>query len=104
MGCSRSGNFAVQNTDLLIVLGCRLTSMTTGDSLKDFARSAKIIVIDIDPVEHSKKSVNIEKLILADLKNVLAELNKTDLGLINKVWRNKCLHWKKNFYLLITII
>ena len=103
MGCSRSGNFAVQNTDLLIVLGCRLTSMTTGDSLKDFARSAKIIVIDIDPVEHSKKSVNIEKLILADLKNVLAELNKTDLGLINKVWRNKCLHWKKT-YLLITII
>ena len=56
MGCSRSGNFAVQNTDLLIVLGCRLTSMTTGDSLKDFARSAKIIVIDIDPVEHSKNS------------------------------------------------
>ena len=41
--------------------------MTTGDSLKDL-QDPKIIVIDIDPVEHSKNSVNIEKLITMTLK------------------------------------
>ncbi|MEI8348356.1 MAG: thiamine pyrophosphate-binding protein, partial [Pseudomonadota bacterium] len=30
MGCSRAGNFAVQNADFLLVIGCRLTSLVTG--------------------------------------------------------------------------
>ena len=67
MGCSRAGNFAVQNSDLLLVLGHRLTSMTTGNDCTKFARDAKVIVVDIDAIEHTKKNVNIDKVIISDI-------------------------------------
>ena len=40
MRCSRAGNFALQNSDLLLVIGNRLTTMTTGEQLDKFAREA----------------------------------------------------------------
>ena len=42
MGCSRAGNFTVANCDLLLVLGSRLNSLTTGVDFCKFARHAKI--------------------------------------------------------------
>ncbi|WP_217521687.1 thiamine pyrophosphate-binding protein [Vibrio metschnikovii] len=46
---TRTANYAVQNTDLLIVLGSRLDIRQTGLDVKDFARMAKkIIQIDLD--------------------------------------------------------
>jgi acetolactate synthase-1/2/3 large subunit len=50
----RSANFIVQNSDLLIVMGSRLSLLQTGYSRKDFAPNAKIIHIDIDPTETNK--------------------------------------------------
>jgi acetolactate synthase I/II/III large subunit len=96
MGCSRAGNFAVQNSDLLIVLGNRLTSMTTGESCK-FAREAKVIIVDIDKIEHSKKNVEYEKLILSDLKFFLGSVLKHKLKKTDNKWVKKCMHWKEIF-------
>ena len=93
MGCSRAGNFAVQNSDLLIVLGNRLTSMTTGESRK-FARDAKVIIIDIDKIEHSKKNVKYQRLILSDLKFFLGSVLKRKLKKTDDKWVKKCMHWK----------
>lgn len=45
---NREANWAVQNCDLLIVLGARLDVRQTGSDTKDFARHAKIVQIDID--------------------------------------------------------
>lgn len=45
---TRVANFAIQNCDLLIVLGSRLDVRQTGADTDDFARSAKIIQIDIE--------------------------------------------------------
>jgi acetolactate synthase-1/2/3 large subunit len=45
---TRSGNFCVQNSDLLIVIGSRLSTRETGSPIKLFARDAKIIIVDID--------------------------------------------------------
>lgn len=45
---SRNGNFCVQNSDLLIVIGSRLSTRETGSPIKHFARTAKIVLIDID--------------------------------------------------------
>jgi acetolactate synthase-1/2/3 large subunit len=50
----RSANFIVQNCDLLIVMGSRLSLLQTGYSRKDFAPNAKIIHIDVDPTETNK--------------------------------------------------
>ena len=96
MGCSRAGNFAVQNSDLLIVLGNRLTSMTTGESCK-FARGAKVIIVDIDEIEHSKANVVYEKLILSDLKFFLRSALNHKLKKTDNEWVKKITHWKEIF-------
>ena len=48
---NREANWAVQNCDLLIVVGARLDVRQTGSDIEDFARKAKIIQIDIDPAQ-----------------------------------------------------
>ncbi len=97
MGCTRAGNFTVQNADLLLVLGCRLSAMTAGTSRAKFARAAKVVVVDVDPVEHSKRSVNIDRLIIADVKKFLCALIDEDVKAAGEEWRRKCLHWKRVF-------
>lgn len=46
---NREANWAVQNCDLLIVVGARLDVRQTGSDVEDFARNARIVQIDIDP-------------------------------------------------------
>lgn len=46
---NREANWAVQNCDLLIVVGARLDVRQTGSDVEDFARKARIVQIDIDP-------------------------------------------------------
>jgi acetolactate synthase-1/2/3 large subunit len=41
-------NFGVQNCDLLLVLGCRLSGRITGGLPETFARGAKLYVVDLD--------------------------------------------------------
>lgn len=96
MGCSRAGNFSIQNADLVIAFGSRLNSMTVGEKC-EFAREAKVIVVDIDEIEHSKQSVNIDKLILADLKEFFQAIDYTQINGDYKSWIEKTLHWKKIF-------
>jgi acetolactate synthase I/II/III large subunit len=97
LGATRAGNFTVQNADLLIVLGCRLSTVTTGEEFDKFARAAKVIVVDIDKVEHSKKTIKIDHLIISDAKQFLIALMKENVKAVNKYWINKCLHWKQIF-------
>jgi acetolactate synthase I/II/III large subunit len=48
---NREANWAVQNCDLLIVVGARLDVRQTGSDTGDFARNAKVVQIDIDPAQ-----------------------------------------------------
>lgn len=48
---NREANWAVQNCDLLIVVGARLDVRQTGSDVEDFARQARIVQIDIDPAQ-----------------------------------------------------
>ncbi len=96
-GASRYGNFAIQNSDLVISIGCRLSSDTTGSEREKFAREAKIVVVDIDEVEHSKKGVKIERFIKADACMFLEEASKMQVACTWDVWRDKCKHWKRIF-------
>lgn len=96
MGCSRAGNFTIQNADLVLILGSSANSMTVGESCQ-FARDAKKIVIDIDPIEHSKNSVIMDKLIVCDAKLFLKELLNQKIYIKNDSWIVKCKHWKNIF-------
>lgn len=97
MGCSRAGNFAVQNADYVLVLGSRLTALTTGTDYCKFARSAQVAVVDIDPVEHSKEGIRIDRLVTADLHAFLAALVQQPVKQASEAWVEKCLHWKRLF-------
>lgn len=94
LGGSREGNFAVQNADLVIVIGSRLQSVVTGPDFDRFARAARIIVIDISESEHKKKTVQIDRLVIADAKAFLEELAKQRVTGAGKDWIDQCRHWK----------
>ncbi len=96
-GCSRSGAFALQNSDLVLVLGSRLDSLITGPDFKKFARDADVVIVDIDKNEHTKKGVKIKKIIVSDLSFFLRLLNKKKFKIENKKWNSKCFYWKKIF-------
>ncbi len=51
---SRAGNFTVQNADLVITLGARLSTRETGSPLESWAREARTVVVDIDQAELDK--------------------------------------------------
>jgi acetolactate synthase-1/2/3 large subunit len=97
MGCSRAGNFAVQNADYVLVLGSRLSSLTTGTDYCKFARAAYVAVVDIDPVEHSKTSIRIDQFVKADLLHFLRQIQQQQGRTTSAAWLEKCQHWKRLF-------
>ena len=96
-GCSREGAFTVQNSDLLLVLGSRLNSLTIGSDTEKFARNAKKIIIDIDKEEYTKNKFDNSSLILSDLGFFLKRMNKKKIKIKWGKWNQKCLNWKKFF-------
>lgn len=96
MGCSRAGNFTIQNSDLVLVLGNRLNSMVVGEKCQ-FAREAKVIVVDIDPIEHTKDAVNIDRIVISDVNKTLNALLSKNINQVQNSWVEKCKHWKKVF-------
>ena len=64
----RPGNFTVQNSDLLIVLGCRLNIRQISYNWKEFAPKAFKIMVDLDQAELDKPTLKINQKIKADLK------------------------------------
>jgi acetolactate synthase-1/2/3 large subunit len=97
MGASRAGNMCIQNSDFVLVLGNRLSSYVTGVEYCDFAREAEVCVVDIDPIEHQKKSVKIDYFIHADVLSFLQRLNSISLAIDTDVWLHRCQHWKTKF-------
>lgn len=97
MGANRSANFAVQNADMLLVIGSRLSSMIVGTDISKFAREAKIVVVDIDENEPKKYPSKFDKIIISDAKIFLEQLNNSNISLPIENWRNKCRHWKNIF-------
>ena len=96
----RSSNFIIQNCDLLIVLGSRLSILQTGYSLKDFAPNAHIIHIDIDSSETNKFS---DKNINHDVNGILSNLNsrKDEIHLNINHWVTYCNDIKLKYPLLM---
>ena len=75
----RAGNFTVQNSDVLLVLGSRLNIRQVSYNWTSFARFATKIQVDIDEAELKKPLVKPDIPIHCDLKLFLAEM-ATQLG------------------------
>ncbi len=96
----RAAHFAIQNADLILVVGSRLSTSTVGHNAKDFGKNAKKIVVDIDIEELEKPGVDISLKINADIKDFLTELlsqTKNYKSTTDKKWIERCHYWKKNF-------
>ncbi len=76
---TRGGNFVVQNSDLLLVLGSRLNIRQTGYTWKSFARAAYKIWVDVDAAELNRPTIKPDLPIQADLRDFLREM-ETQLG------------------------
>ena len=83
-----AANLAITESDLLLAVGARFSDRSTGD-VRYFAPKAKIIHIDIDPVEIGK-SVHVDIPILGDAKRSLAAILK---GLRSKARRGRVGKW-----------
>jgi acetolactate synthase-1/2/3 large subunit len=96
----RAGNFAVQNSDLLVVIGSSLPVAETGYEYSLFAREANIVVVDIDVSSHLKKSIDIDLLIQGDANDFIVRLNR--LLKPEKIdgknsWLDTCIRWRSKY-------
>ena len=97
---TRAGNFTMQNADLLLVIGSRLSISSMGFEPDLFAREAKVVIVDIDEIEHKKPLVKYDKLIIADAKEFLLHLTKIELPRYEQ-WLRKANEWKKDFTIFL---
>ena len=72
----RAGNFTVQNSDVLLILGSRLNIRQISYNWNSFAREALKIQVDIDPAELNKPTIRPDMPVQCDLKVFLTELNR----------------------------
>ena len=91
----RLGNFSVQNSDLLLVLGCRLSQGVVGYNPNTFARCAKIIYIDIDETEINKEIKNCTLKIHTDLNNFFENFKHREYDFSR--WIDICNRWKNKW-------
>ena len=94
----RSSNIIIQNSDLIISLGCSLGFSTTGFAQEEFAKHSKIISVDIDEEEQKKPGIKIYKKIKCDLRFFLKSLYYKPHFLEKKVeWLDYCNRIKTMF-------
>jgi len=67
----RAGNFAVQNSDLLLCIGTRNNIRQISYNFKAFARVAKKVAVDVDKKELNKPTISYDLAINADAKDFL---------------------------------
>jgi len=93
----RAGNFAMQNADLIISIGCHLSVALTGFEYELFAREAYLSVIDIDPNEHLKNTVKIDQFIHADVAEFFSQLPIVNPQDTWQKWGITCRKWRKQW-------
>lgn len=95
---TRAGNFAMQNADLILSIGSRLSVSVVGHEYELFAREAKRIVVDISREEHMKRTIELDRLICCDAKEFLRELEKREKDIpIYGEWLETCKQWKERY-------
>ena len=91
----RAGNFTVQNSDVLLVLGSRLNIRQVSYNWKAFANHAYKIQVDVDAAELMKPTVQPEFPIHCDLKIFLSEMvrqleHSCETNTAHKAWVQWC--------------
>ena len=96
----RAANFAIQNADVIICVGCRLASSLVGHSPNQFGKNAYIYVVDIDQKELDKPGPNVQYKVKADAKEFFKKMNSSLKN--NQLpdfsdWIKICNTWKEKY-------
>ena len=95
---ARAPNFAIQNSDCLISIGCRLDNVITAYNPAGFARAAKKIVVDVDINELERHQIPIDvKICSSAISFLKAWLEDMPVLADLAPWRAKCLDWKRRY-------
>ena len=103
---NRPGNFAVQNSDVLLSLGSRQGFTQTGFQYKSWAREAYTIINDIDENELKKPNLHVSLPVCADagdfIRALLEEARKRGASprqpyFEGEGWRQQCRNWKEKY-------
>ena len=97
----RPGNWAIQNADLILAVGTRISIRQVGYNWKTWAREAEVIMVDIDQAELRKPTLHVEYHVWADAKDFLGKLAAAcpkDEPVFKGVdWLETCLRWKRDY-------
>ncbi|MCR5528319.1 MAG: thiamine pyrophosphate-binding protein [Saccharofermentans sp.] len=95
----RPGNWAIQNADLILAVGTRISIRQVGYNWKTWAREAEVIMVDVDKAELKKPTIHVEMPVWADAKDFLTKLDKacSDKVFTGEQWLETCNSWKKNY-------
>lgn len=94
----RGANFIIQNSDLVIVLGSRLALPQSGYDFSQFARDAKIVVVDIEDILQIPQE-KIDKHYQENCKDILISLNGklSNINPVKQDWINFCNKLRTNY-------
>ena len=95
-------NFGLQNSDLVLAVGSRISGRITGGNLQTFLRGAKKYVVDVDPtlLQAKLQQVPFDVSIHSDarvfLERLLLKIEKSRISNFS-AWTNKVMEWKKRY-------
>ncbi len=98
----RAGNFAVQNSDLFLSIGSRLSYKQTGYNTDTWARAAYKIMVDVDEQELKREYLKIDMPVWADAKDfieaLLSEVRSGNYSSKEKAqWVQQCRTWVEKY-------
>lgn len=95
----RAANFAVQNSDFLLVIGCRLSIAQIGHRAEHFARNARIVMVDVDQAELDKPTLRVWLKMREDAGSFIRRalsVEQDESGTIGG-WVKCCQNWKAKY-------
>ena len=92
----RSGNFVLQNADVVLVLGASLTFGETGWVQENFVPTAHVISINVDEYEHRKPGIRVDTFVRCDLMRYFARTHGVSFA-AEKSWLKYCSDVKEQF-------
>lgn len=97
----RGSNFIIQNSDLVICVGARMDASVIGYNASEFARRAKLIVVDVDGAEVQKLNRHVDISIVLDAKAFFQGMIDHYPGLLEHArwttWKTHCLNWRLRY-------
>ena len=92
---TKASNLGVSHCDLMIAVGTRFSDRVLGNP-KTFAKNAKILQIDVDPVEINK-NICVSASIIGDVKAVLTVINRRLEAQEHKEWLDTVKEYKEKY-------